>query len=798
MSSRPAHTWTFFRAGGLDQVLIGTASDLLHLHELDPKLWVALSCPVKGLEYDTKTLQLLDSDNDGRVRVPELLAALKWTCAQLKDPAQLLKSIDDLPLAAINDATDEGKTLLASAKQILTNLNKPDAPNISVADTSDTVSIFSETVFNGDGIVQAGCAKSEVAKRVIEEIIGVLGADNDRSGKPGIGTDKLNAFFAAARGFNDWWTAGEEASKPGSGVLPLGEATPAAFAAFSAVKTKINDWFTRCQLADFDARATGHLNRAEADYDQLALQDLTTAGEAIAALPLQQVAAGAALRLDAQLNPAWVARITAFRSAVVEPLLGAGVSTLDGAAWSGLCARFAAYEAWFAGKQGVIVEGLGIARIREILASPAEADIQALIVEDLAVAPHVAAIEAVDRLVRYHRDLVLLLKNFVNFADFYDRLPPPPIFMCGTLYLDQRSCDLCIQVADAAAHSVLAAMGKVFIAYLACSRPIPGGGLEKMIIAAAMTQGDSDYLMVGRNGLFYDRKGRDWDATIIKIIDHPISIQQAFWSPYKKIGKMISDTIEKIAGDADKATMDKASASVTATAAAPAAGAATVKPRIDTGMLAAIGIAATSLISGLSALAATVFGLPVWKIPLVFLGIMIAISGPAMVIAFLKLRQRTLGPLLEANGWAINGRVKINLPLGKSLTANKRLPLGSKRLLDDPFEDKAAKRKFRLGVVAALLFAIFFAICWLTWDSYTNYRHNPRFWETLGTKTPKQLRLEKQYLKAKAQDERAEKPDATPQQKTDAEKALADAEKALKDAGWEIPEPESATTAAVK
>ena len=52
----PPHTWNFFRTGGLDQVVLATAEDLRSLPSLDQKLWVALSCPVKGLELDEKTL----------------------------------------------------------------------------------------------------------------------------------------------------------------------------------------------------------------------------------------------------------------------------------------------------------------------------------------------------------------------------------------------------------------------------------------------------------------------------------------------------------------------------------------------------------------------------------------------------------------------------------------------------------------------------------------------------------------------------------------------------------------------
>src|SRR5664279_1216828 len=125
MPSSPAvpHAWKFFRTGGLDQVTLETGADLLNLENLDQKLWVALSCPVKGLELDEKTLALIDSDGDGRIRVPELIAA-------------------------VNPATAEGKLLASSAQQILRNLGMKDAAIITVAQAADTASIFSASALN--------------------------------------------------------------------------------------------------------------------------------------------------------------------------------------------------------------------------------------------------------------------------------------------------------------------------------------------------------------------------------------------------------------------------------------------------------------------------------------------------------------------------------------------------------------------------------------------------------------------------------------------------------------------------
>ena len=109
-----SHTWTFFRTGGFDQVRIDTAADLLNLRELDQKLWVALSCPTTGIEFDARTLALIDNDGDGHIRAPELLGAIDWAAARLTDAAVLEQALAGVPLAAIKD-----ETILAAAKGLL-------------------------------------------------------------------------------------------------------------------------------------------------------------------------------------------------------------------------------------------------------------------------------------------------------------------------------------------------------------------------------------------------------------------------------------------------------------------------------------------------------------------------------------------------------------------------------------------------------------------------------------------------------------------------------------------------------
>src|SRR5476649_2237705 len=112
--TQPSHNWTFIRTGGLDQVSIDSGEDLRSLAQLDQKLWVALSCPVKGLQIDERTLALIDTDGDGHVRPPEVIAAVSWACARLKDPSALLRGADVLPIEALVPAR-EGWTIAEAA-----------------------------------------------------------------------------------------------------------------------------------------------------------------------------------------------------------------------------------------------------------------------------------------------------------------------------------------------------------------------------------------------------------------------------------------------------------------------------------------------------------------------------------------------------------------------------------------------------------------------------------------------------------------------------------------------------------
>src|SRR5262249_37672667 len=136
-----AHRFHFFRAGGVDQVSIRNGEDMLALPALDQKLWVALAMPTHGIDIDPETLELLDHDGDGRVRIRDILAAIEWAKTAFEPPAELLESKDSLALAAIAD-----RKVLGAARRMLSDLGKPTATSLTVADTKAITAAFAETV----------------------------------------------------------------------------------------------------------------------------------------------------------------------------------------------------------------------------------------------------------------------------------------------------------------------------------------------------------------------------------------------------------------------------------------------------------------------------------------------------------------------------------------------------------------------------------------------------------------------------------------------------------------------------
>ena len=691
------YNWNYRSLGGVVRVCIEKGEDIAHLGELDQKLWSVLSCPVGGLKFDSKTLSLLDTDNDGRIKVSEIVAAAQWITSVIKDKDLIMKGDSVLPLSQIDVECEAGKKLYDSARQILSNLGL-DKDEISVEEASDSVAIFADTKFNGDGIITPESTDDEDLKKVITDCIEKVGSSEDRSGKAGVSADNIEAFYAACAEYAEWMGAAEADSKA---VFPYGDDTEAAFAACEGIKEKVADYFTRCKLLRFNADTAAAVDVAVTSIDEVGTCPLARP-ETDCVLPFGRI------------NPAWEAAFAPVKALVLDKLF-AGKDGITEDEWNTVLASFAAYSAWKGAKKGDAVESLGIDAVKAVLAADRKQALLDLVASDKALEAEANAIDDVCKLLHYYRDFAALLRNYVTFSDFYDRASGTrAVFEAGQLYIDQRCCDLCLKVEDMGKHADMAGLSGMFLIYCACTCKAKGASMN---IVAVMTDGDTKNLRPGVNAIFYDRDGQDWEAVVTKIVDNPISIKQAFWSPYRKFANTLMERINKSAAEKESKVSGDMTAkannmNIPSTPEQKDAAAAAAKPAAFdiakfAGIFAAIGMAVAYLTTALAKIVSP------WYNALILLGVVIVcISGPSMFLAWQKLRKRNLGPVLNANGWAINSKVLVNIMFGQTLTSMAKYPKLDFNQASDPFMEKTPmwKKVLRWVVTAVVMCAVVWVI----------------------------------------------------------------------------------------
>lgn len=715
------YKWHFVNIGGSARVRINSGEDIAHLAELDPKMWTVLSCPTTGLEIDDKSLKYMDCDGDGKLRVNDVIAVSQWITSVLKDNDLILKGADSIDINFINTEDANGKKLYSSAKQILENLGK-EGTVISLADTADITAIFAETRFNGDGIITEASTDDAELKSVIAAAIATIGSVTDRSGAQGINADLIESFYKNLNDYVSWTDVKVEA--------PYGDKTDAVIAAYNALDSKVKDFFMRSKLAAFSPSSTASLDIQTSRIDAISAENLSTKNDEIAAYPLTHITGKSEIELNAAINPAWDKNFN-----VIKSILDPSVTVITEDIWASIGEKFSAYNAWKNGKAGAAVESLGIDAIKNFIAQDKKSVFLELVARDAALKEESDNIEMVDKFLHIYRDFYKLLKNFVTFNDFYNKDKNiKAIFQCGTLIIDQRECKFCMRVNDTGKHSASAAPSGMYLVYCDCTTKTKP---TKLQIVAAVTVGDIGALAVGKNGVFYDNSGLEWDAVITKIVDNPINISQSFWSPYRRMATAIENLINKSAADKDAKMMANATANINAapTKTADQAKAAAATPPFDiakfAGIFAAIGMAVGMIGTALASIFKGLFALSWWQLIILFVGIILVISGPAMVMAWMKLRRRNIAPLLNANGWAINATSKISIPFGETLTEIAKYP---KMKLDDPFAKKGLKT-WQKWCLTILMLIVVIAGLWIA-NVFSNIN------EKLGSPLPRYNKAE--------------------------------------------------------
>ncbi|MCR5415146.1 MAG: hypothetical protein K6F50_10535 [Kiritimatiellae bacterium] len=505
------YNWKWRREGRMAQVILENGEDIAHLAELDKKNWSAISMPVKGVRFDGRTLELLDSDGDGRIRTPEVIAAIDFLKA---------KNVD---LDSLFHPTEEDEKKLADV----------------LARQADVAAL-----------------------------------------PPG---------KADAKALADWEAEGKKPE-----VAVLGDRTAAGEAALSAVEGIVDAFFAPPED-----------------------------------MPLVTEAPDVSLPLRDHLNPKHLEAVMAFAEACAKPILGEATESIDRVGWKKIKAAFAPYRAWLAAKPVV------------------NAGKKAELVEE-------------ERVLRYKLHLLEFLENYVNMRHLYGDIAT---FQTGTLRIDAKEIHLCFHVDSEAAHSALSGRSNCCVLYLKLTRP---SEKAERSVCAVVTAGPVAQLYAGRNGVFYDRDGKDWDAVVTKVVESQVSLLEAFWTPWRKLGEGIGKTVKKFIGEKQTASQAK----VEATSQSAQAGSAAMASSV-----AAVGIGIGMVSAGAAALMGMIAGMSPKQIAISIAALILVVSLPSVILTWFKLRKRDLGAILNAGGWAINRPMYFSMKRGRVFTVCARNPL---------------------------------------------------------------------------------------------------------------------------
>lgn len=674
-----AHSFPFSTIAGTVQARLLRGADVGRLAELDRKYWLMLSCAVTAMGPEGEPVaRALDTDGDGRVRVPEVLAAVAWLRPRLSSFDRLFEPAEGLTLADIAADTEAGAPLAQLFARLV-----PEGTTLTEATIGEAFAAFRAAPANGDGVVPPTAA-GEAFAALGEAMLAVTGGTPAADGAPGLSTAALEAFDNALAAYRAWCAA-----QPGE-RLPGGLAPAEATAAAVRLRPRVQAYFLDCDLLRYNPAA------AEA------IASPKCAGE-LADAPLAMPSASArALPFADGVNPLYAADVATV--AALAEALEPGAEALTPELWGKVWGAVAPFVAWAAAKPAgadafaaLPPEVLALAESAEARAAFGKA-----LADDAAQAPLAAAFDDLRRLLTLRVGLLRFLRNFVNAEDLY---PPRAraLFQTGTLLMDGRACALCFPIEQAAAaHAAAATPSNCCLAYCALTRPAEK---RSRTICAVFTAGSAATLAVGRNGVFFDLEGKDWEATLVHLVPNPMGLGEAFFAPWRRIGSAVAGAVRKVVAgkDATDALAAKAEAAVVAAKpAAPANGGAVMASVATLGI--ALSFAATAVTGILAALTNT----PVWKTGLAVLGVILVVSVPSVILTWFRLRARDLAPILNASGWAVNRRIGLTPALGRFFT-QRAVYLG-RRFVPGPPMTRA--RRWPVWVATLVALTVFSAVAW--------------------------------------------------------------------------------------
>ena len=695
MSKAKKQRVPFRLIGGSRQMLIAKGEDLRVIASMDVAHWAMTGTQTDSLVCNKDFLTAMDSDQNNRIRCDEVKAALNWIFARLKDLSGFDRKSDSIRLADLNLDTAEGKTMYDAIGIALANLGCPDAKEISFSQISDHEKLVSAALQNGDGVIPPEPVEKDdpLAADCIRSIMKLTGSKKDLSGADGIDKELLAKFEKLAADYLVWISEYDAAPEK---MLPYGEKTGALFNAMTAIAEKTDSFFRSAATLRF-----GNISRGASDtlaYDPLAPE---TVSNFLEKSPIANPAETAELvRGSDTLNPLWREKVNAFFDAL-DAAEGSPVAKLDVDSWNALKAKLAPYGGWSSRKNTDIFDAFDRNQLRSYAEKNVYAVLYKLIENDVAVSTDLANCKEVRKLILFQQYMMDFLNNFVCLHNLFDP-DLPSMIQVGKLVMDGRMFTLCTLVPNVAEHKKIVMESDICVMYLDVVRKT-GADQKSMKIAVAVTSGHVRNIFIGKCGVFYTEDGAVWDAKIFDFVRQPVSVSEAIKEPFYKFAEFIQRQADKLFATRSKQYESNVSNSIQAhaqPAGKPAPPPAAVPGAPGAGgpmMLLSGGLGIAALGSAFAFIASSLQGISFSTVMAVLLGIMLIFGGPIILISLIKLFNRNLSRFFEANGNAINMKMRLSLKMGRFFTFVPKVPF-SMLVMPEFFYNSMAEKQRGMNI----------------------------------------------------------------------------------------------------
>jgi hypothetical protein len=661
----------FERIGRVEHLRISDCNGLAGVMEIDEAHWIATSAPVSGLRADAVFLSLVDSDANGRIRADELVEAIQWLMAHLKDAKGINEQSSTLRLDAIDTTTDDGERILAQIQKILCRMGKEDQLTISLDDIRTLKATIEQSTVSEAGIVMPDATESQQVKALLQTIVMVTGGADHPSGQKGVGSAQLAMFLNDAQQFEKWLGRKEEVEQT---LAAFGDQAVQAYELYRQMAPKFDSYFAQCLALTQDPNLASRFALPAERVQATDFQDMNSVKSLLRDAPIAKPTPDQVYRLDQPTNTVYIKLIKRIATEILVPLQ-MDTDDITSKEWQQIHETFKDYDQWVKDKPASAIVNVPLETIRDLTQDQWVDAIRELINTSCATAIELNEIRMVEKLALYQMNMIDLANNFVSFPYLYDP-KKTALFEHGSLVMDGRRFNMAIRVDDRKEHVKSTEQSDIFVIYV----KITGiNGEPDMELAFPVTSGGKGNLCMGKRGIFHNLQGHMRDAQVVQIVENPISLTEALLAPFKRIAALITGKIEKLTQAAEK-NLDKATDSALtdlqkaggtpAPAAAPQG-----NPSLVAGGIFAAGSVAIAALGSAAAYISKIFMENGIIKPLGgLLAALVAVMIPVAIVALLKLIRRDLSSMLEGAGWAINARMRLTRQQADQFTNRPLVP----------------------------------------------------------------------------------------------------------------------------